>query len=88
MPGPVLVHARQKKGTPHRQRVVFVPTPDIQVIDQASMWPHDAAALIKLTKRGQAEIIATLKGLTRPGYEVSVGEGYQRIIFKLVREDE
>ena len=78
----------QKKGSKRKQRVVIIPTPDIQVISQAAMFPHDAAALIKVSQKGKAEIMETLKGLTKPGYEVSVGEGYERIIFKLLREDE
>jgi len=78
----------QKKATKHTQRIVIIPTPDIQVISRDFMFPHDAAALIKVTKKGKAEIVETLRGLTKPGYEVSVGEGQARIIFKLLREDE
>ena len=78
----------QKKGIKRIQRIVIIPTPDIQVISRDFMFPHDAAALIKVTKKGKAQIMETLRGLTKPGYEVSIGEGQARIIFKLAREDE
>jgi hypothetical protein len=55
-------------------------TPDIQVIEQV------AAALIKITKKGRDQIVEALSNLTKPGYEVSVGENDARIVFKLIWE--
>jgi hypothetical protein len=82
---------KQKKGLKRTQRVVIVPTPDIQIVDQAAMFPHDAAALVRVTRKGMNKVIDILRRPwpKTPGYEITIADDDgNRIIFKLVREDE
>lgn len=45
---------------------------DIEVLDRDAIFPHDVAALVKLTDAGYRELMDRLLGL-KPGQEIVLG---------------